>query len=78
VVPADALDAAVEAEVLPYLSCAPGAVADAKALIRELSRPVDEDVIKLTIGALAKRWDSPESQEGISAFFEKRSPNWIE
>ncbi len=76
VVPADALDAAVEAEVAPYLSCAPGAVADAKALIRELSKPVDTAVIEHTIKALAGRWESPESAEGISAFFEKRSPSW--
>ncbi|MGH1578298.1 crotonase/enoyl-CoA hydratase family protein [Planktotalea sp.] len=77
VVSADALDAAVEAEVAPYLSCAPGAVRDAKTLIRTLSRSVDEDVIQHTIGALAKRWESPESLEGISAFFEKRSPEWL-
>lgn len=77
VVPGDALDAAVEAEVLPYLSCAPGAVAEAKALIRALSRPLDESVIAHTVEALARRWESPESEEGISAFFEKRAPKWI-
>ena len=77
VVHADQLDDAIEAEVTPYLSCAPGAIADAKALICELSKPIDEVVIQHTIGALAKRWDSPESHEGISAFFEKRAPNWI-
>ena len=76
VVPAEALDAAVKAEVEPYLSCAPGAVADAKALIRTLSKPIDRDVIEHTIQALAQRWESPESLEGISAFFEKRPPSW--
>lgn len=76
VVTAEALDDAVEAEIAPYLSCAPGAVADAKALIRALSKPVDEAVIQHTIKALASRWESPESLEGISAFFEKRPPSW--
>lgn len=76
VVPVDTLDEAVEAEVLPYLACAPGAVADAKALIRELSAPVDEAMIEHTIKALAQRWEDPESREGIGAFFDKRSPNW--
>lgn len=76
VVAPDALDAAVEAEVIPYLSCAPGAVADAKALIRALSAPIDESVIQHTIGALANRWEDPESGEGIGAFFEKRAPDW--
>ena len=70
------LDAAIEAEVAPYLSCAPGAVAEAKALIRDLSRPIDQSTIEHTITALAKRWESAESQEGISAFFEKRTPDW--
>lgn len=73
--PAD-LDSGVEQEVAPYLSCAPGAVADAKALIRRLSRPVDSEVIAQTITALAQRWDDPESEEGISAFFDKRKPDW--
>ena len=39
VVPAEELDAAVEAEVKPYLSCAPGAVAASKRLTRLLGRP---------------------------------------
>jgi len=36
-VPADDLDAAVEREVLPYLACAPGAVAAAKKLAQDLA-----------------------------------------
>lgn len=77
-VPLDQLDDAVEAEVVPYLSCAPGAVADAKALVGTLGGSVDEETITSTIDALAKRWESPESLEGISAFFEKRSPSWMD
>ncbi len=72
----DELDAAVEAEVVPYLSCAPGAVAEAKALIAQLAPTVTDETVHLTIAALAKRWDSSESSEGITAFFEKRAPNW--
>jgi methylglutaconyl-CoA hydratase len=70
------LDAAIEAEVAPYLNCAPGAVAEAKALVRMLGPRLDSDVIDATIGALVTRWESPEAQEGISAFFEKRPPSW--
>jgi methylglutaconyl-CoA hydratase len=76
VVAPDALDDAIEAEVTPYLSCAPGAVADAKALVRALSTLIDAQTIEHTIEALAQRWESPESLEGISAFFEKRAPTW--
>lgn len=76
-VPAEDLDAAVEAEILPYLSCAPGAVASAKALVRTLGAPIDDSVIDHTIAALVARWESPESVEGIAAFFERRKPGWI-
>lgn len=76
-VPEDDLDAAVEAEVAPYLACAPGAVAEAKALIRDLSAPIDPSVTERTVRALVARWDSPEAAEGIAAFFEKRAPGWI-
>ncbi|MDE3240419.1 MAG: crotonase/enoyl-CoA hydratase family protein [Paracoccaceae bacterium] len=76
-VTAEDLDAAVEAEVAPYLACAPGAVAEAKALARRLGPAIDESVIALTIEALTRRWQSPEAQEGIAAFFEKRKPDWL-
>lgn len=75
-VPEAQLDDAVEAEVLPYLSCAPGAVAEAKALARALGPRIDTAVIDATIDALVKRWESAEAAEGIAAFFEKRVPSW--
>ncbi|MGC9368912.1 MAG: crotonase/enoyl-CoA hydratase family protein [Paracoccaceae bacterium] len=70
------LDAAVEAEVVPYLSCAPGAVAAAKAQIRGLGPRIDSEVIDRTIAQLSERWASEEAQEGIGAFFDKRRPRW--
>ncbi len=73
--PAD-LDAAVEAELAPYLACAPGAVAEAKALARRLGPPIDEGTIAASIAALVARWESDEAREGIAAFFEKRAPGW--
>lgn len=76
VVPSDGLDAAVEAEVAPYLDCAPGAVADAKRLMRALAGPVTQASVEMAIDALAARWDSAEAHEGISAFFDKRKPSW--
>lgn len=77
VAPGD-LDAAVEAEVAPYLACAPGAVADAKRLARSLGPVIDEAVIAGTIDALAARWDGGEATEGVGAFFDKRKPGWAE
>ncbi|WP_170391057.1 crotonase/enoyl-CoA hydratase family protein [Ruegeria arenilitoris] len=75
-VPADELDTAIEAEVQPYLSCAPGAVASAKALVRDLGPRIDDAVIDHTIRALVDRWETDEAHEGISAFFDKRKPSW--
>ncbi|OOY11044.1 enoyl-CoA hydratase [Thioclava marina] len=70
------LERALMAEAEPYLACAPGAVGEAKALVRALGPKIDESTIDMTIEALATRWDSAESAEGISAFFEKRAPAW--
>jgi len=75
-VPAQDLDAAVEAEIAPYLNCAPGAVAEAKALARLMGPPITPEVIDQSINALVTRWESDEAVEGISAFFDKRTQSW--
>jgi methylglutaconyl-CoA hydratase len=77
-VPDDALDDAIKAEIAPYLSAAPGAVAAGKALVADLAPAVDEAQIAATIDALVSRWESEESAEGIGAFFEKRKARWME
>lgn len=78
VVPVADLDAVVEAEVTLYLSCAPGAVAEAKALARSLGPKIDQETIELSVDALVRRWESEEASEGTSAFFEKRKADWVE
>ncbi len=77
-VPEAALDAAVEAEIAPYLNAAPGAVAEGKRLVADLARPVDPAQVALSIEALVARWESAESAEGIAAFFEKRKAAWVD
>jgi len=76
VVEEPALDAAIEAEVVPYLSCAPLAVAGAKALARALGPRIDDAVIDDSIRRLADIWEGPEAIQGIRAFLEKRPPSW--
>ncbi|GAA0786185.1 crotonase/enoyl-CoA hydratase family protein [Roseibium denhamense] len=71
------MDAAIEAEIKPYLGAAPAAVAAAKALARSLGPAITAEVIDDTIRQLADAWETPEAQEGISAFFEKRKPSWV-
>lgn len=75
-VPADALDAAVEAEVAPYLATAPGAVAAAKRLARDLGPRIDAKVIEDTVRRLADIWEGEEALRGVSAFLEKRGVEW--
>lgn len=75
-VPMDALDAAIEAEVVPYLACAPGAVVAAKAFARSLGPVIDQETVDRSIEALITQWNSDAAAEGIAAFFEKRAAAW--
>ncbi len=68
------LDAAVEAEVVPYLACAPGAVAEAKALVRRLGPGITPGVVDDSVATLVARWETEEAREGVAAFFDKRAP----
>jgi methylglutaconyl-CoA hydratase len=78
VVPAAELDEAVENEVRHFLDTAPGAVVRAKALSRSLGMPISEDIIDNVVERLADIWETAEAREGISAFFERRQPAWIQ
>lgn len=75
-VPEAELDTAVEAEVEPYLSCAPEAVARAKALLRGFGPRIDQGVIDHSVGELIACWEGEEAREGIGAFFDKRKAPW--
>jgi methylglutaconyl-CoA hydratase len=69
---------AVIANWLAHLgAAAPGAVADAKALIRDVAgRPVSDELRAETAARIAARRASAEGREGIAAFFDKRKPEW--
>lgn len=70
------LDAAVAAQVAPYLKAAPGAVASAKALARRLGGAPTREDVEASVAALVERWESDEAHSGIAAFFERRPPPW--
>ncbi len=72
-VDADALDAAVEAEIAPYLDCVEPAVGRSKGLLRALGPVIDEAVVERTARALADTWETEEARAGIAAFLERRS-----
>ncbi|KAA0969407.1 crotonase/enoyl-CoA hydratase family protein [Aureimonas fodinaquatilis] len=67
----DQLDAAIAAEIQPYLATDPVAVASAKQLTRSLGPVIDAATIRQTAEALADAWDSPQAQKRIGAFLLK-------
>lgn len=72
------LDAAVEAEIAPYLAAAPGAVAASKALLFRLRPVADDATIAMTAGLLADQWETEEARQGIAAFLERRPMPWAQ
>ena len=59
-------------------AAAPGAVADSKALVRDVTgQEIDKDLGHDTAKRIAARRVSDEGKEGIAAFLEKRKPNWL-
>ncbi len=73
------LSSTVEALCHQILQNAPVAMAEAKQLIDNVSnQPIDEHLIDLTCDRIASIRTSPEGQEGLSAFLEKRTPGWRE
>ena len=76
VVPADDIDAGVDAVLREVLSAGPEAIAASKRLIAQVAVCPPEDATALTSEALAERRVSAEGQEGLRAFLQKRTPGW--
>lgn len=76
-----ALDAAVERILINILQCGPSAMAAAKKLVLDLSWPERRkelpDCLDYVARVLAEIRISPEGQEGVRAFLEKRKPTWL-
>ena len=76
VVKPETLDAGVNDLVQQILLGGPHAVAIAKELIRDsLALPRDRAIAN-TVKTIARVRVSPEGQEGLAAFLEKRKPDW--
>jgi methylglutaconyl-CoA hydratase len=73
----DDSDEQIEAWMAALVQGAPGAIADAKALVRDVSgRPINATLRARTADRIADRRASAEGQEGLKAFIERRKPNW--
>jgi methylglutaconyl-CoA hydratase len=71
------LDELVNQQANTFLNCAPGAIADAKALCQHLARNPNAEQLNYTANQLADRWETAEAQEGIKCFFAKEKPQWV-
>jgi len=79
VVSADALDAAIERQIALLLKSGPIASARAKRLIADVVAEPDLDARDSANAELiAHLRVSPEGQEGLGAFLDKRAPAWVE
>ena len=77
VVDADALDAAVQSQIALLIKAGPVATASAKQLVRNVCAHADGNRHDADNAALIARLRvSPEGQEGLSAFLDKRKPHW--
>jgi methylglutaconyl-CoA hydratase len=73
----DDSEAQVEAWMAAIAEGAPGAIADAKALVRDVDgRPINSTLRARTADRIAARRASTEGQEGLKAFIERRKPRW--
>ena len=71
------LDQAVEDKVSELLKSAPLAIRACKALALNVGQMDSETARRYTAETIARLRVSPEGQEGLQAFLEKRKPGWI-
>ena len=77
VVASDQLDAAVQRQIDLLMKAGPVASATAKALVRRVATAGDPATADDANAELIARLRiSPEGQEGIAAFLDKRKPSW--
>jgi len=78
VVPADGLDAAVDAVAGELLAGGPAAQREIKRLFAQLQvGTIGPEERELTARTIARVRDTDEAREGFEAFLGKRPPNWI-
>ncbi|QUD88453.1 enoyl-CoA hydratase-related protein [Phenylobacterium montanum] len=74
---AAALDAVKARLSSDIMACAPGAMTDAKQLVRDVAgREIDRALMDETARRIARARVSEEGKEGVAAFLGKRKPAW--
>ena len=76
---ADQIDGFIASFSDSMKACAPGAVGDAKRLVNHVAgHRIDHSLMEETAKRIARARVSPEGQEGVRAFLEKRKPVWTQ
>lgn len=68
--------AALDKALAGILACAPGALAATKALMRRARFTAAADLVEEAAAIFSHAAQGPEGQEGMTAFIQKRKPNW--
>jgi methylglutaconyl-CoA hydratase len=77
IVPAEHLDDAIQKAIDELLRGAPQAIRACKTLALQVGQMTNEQASQYTAETIAHLRVSPEGQEGLKAFLEKRSPYWL-
>ncbi len=73
---ADGLQAALDKVLTDILACAPGALAATKSLMRRARFAPASDLVQDAAAIFAYSAQGAEGNEGMTAFIQKRKPNW--
>ncbi len=76
VVAPEDLDAAIARHLKALAAGSPAALAATKDLVAAVDRPLSHDVIADTARRIAQQRASCDGREGLTAFLEKRKPEW--
>lgn len=72
----EGIAAALDKVLADILACAPGALTATKALMRSARFTPAADLVDQAAAIFSRAAQGPEGQEGMSAFIQKRKPNW--
>ena len=73
---ADQIGAALDAVLADILACAPGAIAATKSLIAKARLTPPADLVPQAALVFSRAAHGAERLEGVTAFIQKRKPNW--
>ena len=72
------LQAELNKVLADILACAPGALAATKALMAQARLREPQDLVQPAAAIFSRAAQGPEGMEGISAFMQKRKPQWAQ